>query len=307
MSAGWVAPTLRAHALVEQMVGPQEARRLASAPSWSSARERLAPTVYGIEFASGASRADARRAAAEAAMWQLRVLAGWLPPGSSGLARLAAGPIEISNIEQHLAQLTLGTTAVPISLGSLGSAWPGVAASTSPQQLRRGLARSTWGDPGGSDHVAMAVGLRVGWLRRVLRQLPVAREIALGGLAIVVGRERFAFEREIAPITARDVDHLVGNGWRSAETPTQLSRRLPKSASWALADVESPDDLWRAEFAWFRRLEHDARRLAATRRFGRDGVAGMMVLLMVDLHRVQSVIEVAGRTPIPEELFDDVA
>jgi hypothetical protein len=307
MSAGWVAPMTRGRALLERTIGLDGARRLAAAESWPAARERLAPTVYGIELASDANRAQARHAAATAATWQLRVLAGWLPPGSSGLARLVAGPIEISNIEQHLAWLTLGTTAHSVPLGSLGTAWPVAAATTSPEALRGHLARSSWGDPGGSDPVTLAVGLRVGWLRRLSRQLPVAREIALGGLAILIARERFAFEREIAPIPARELDRLVGNGWRRAETLTQLTERLPRGASWALSGIVSPADIWRAELAWLERAEGDAQGLAASRRFGRNEFAAVMALLMVDLQRVESAIEIAGRTPIPGEVFDDVA
>ncbi len=307
MSAGWVAPMTRGRALLERTIGVDGAQRLAAVESWPAARARLAPTVYGIELASDANRVQARHAAATAAMWQLRVLAGWLPPGSSGLARLAAGPIEIANIEQHLAWLTLGTTAYPVPLGSLGTAWPGAAATTSPDALRGHLARSSWGDPGGSEPITLAVGLRVGWLRRLTRQLPVARDIALGGLAILIARERFSFQREIAPITSREIDHLVGNGWRRAETLTQLAERLPRAASWALSGIVSPEDLWHAELAWLGRTERDARGLAATRRFGRNEFSAVMALLMVDLSRVQSAIEVAGRTPVPAEVFDDVA
>lgn len=307
MSAGWVAAMTRGRALLERTVGVDGAQRLAAAKSWPAARERLASTVYGIELASDANRAQARRAAATAAAWQLRVLAGWLPPGSSGLVRLVAGPIEISNIEQHLVWLAFGTNAHPVSLGSIGTAWPGVSATTSPEALRGRLARSSWGDPGGTDPATIAVGLGVAWLRRLSRQLPVARQVAHGGLAILIARERFAFEREIAPITAREIDHLVGNGWRRAQTLAQLAARLPRVASWALSGIVSPDDLWHAELAWLDRVERDAHELAATRRFGRDEVAAVMALLMVDLRRVQSAIEVAGRTPIPKEVFDDVA
>ena len=307
MSAGWVAPMTRGRALLERTVGVDGARRLVEAETWPAARERLASTVYGIELASDASRAQARHAAATAAAWQLRVLAGWLPPGSSGLVRLVVGPIEISNIEQHVVWLTLGTAGRPVSLGSLGTAWPGVSTTTSLEALRGRLERSSWGDPGGTDPATITVGLCVAWLQRLSRQLPVAKPVAHGGLAILIARERFAFEREIAPITAREIDHLVGNGWRRAETLAQLAEQLPRTASWAGSGVSSFDDLWHAELAWLDRIERDARGLAASRRFGRNEVAAVMALLMVDLRRVQSAIEVAGRTPFPNEVFDDVA
>jgi hypothetical protein len=317
MTAGWVAATTRGRAFQDRLVGPGGARSLATARTWPDARSELAITSYGAELPLDADRATARRVAAAATAWQLRVLAGWLPPAAVGLARLFAAPIEIANIEAHVARLGLersrggraGGVPAPesITLGSLALAWPRVATAASAEQVREALARTAWGDPGGSDLSMMAFGLRVGWVRRLTRSLPTAVEWAHGALAALIARERFVFDREITVVTAREIDRLVGDRWRRASSVTDLAAQLPESAGWAIAGVETPSDLWRSEVAVIGRVASDARRQATSNRYGRTTVAAIMALLLVDLWRVTAAIEAAGRGPAASEVLDAVA
>ncbi len=307
MTAGWVAAATRGDALTRRLLGPDGARQLAAADSWPDARAQLATSFYGTELSAEADRATARRTATAATIWQLRVLAGWLPVGGSGLARLFAGPIEIANIESHLADLNGDAATTGVSLGSLAVAWPRVAATTSPQQLREVLTHSPWGDPGGLDPVAVSVGLQVAWARRLIRQVPETAEWAKGGMAVLIAREVFAFERDLAAPTGRELDRLVSNRWRQATTVTELADLLPEAAAWALSDVASPADVWRAELAVARRVATDAAALASTLRATKTTVAAMMALLLMDLRRVSAAIEVVGRDPNPTEVFDAVA
>ena len=307
MTAGWVAASTRGRALVRRLVGPDGARRLATAESWPDARVQLATTFYGSELPVDADRATARTTVAMATIWQLRVLAGWLPVGGSGLARLFASPIEIANIESHLAAMADAEVRTPIPLGSLAVAWPRVARTTSAEQLRAVLANSPWGDPGGSDPVTISVWLRAAWARRHIRHVPQTAEWAKGGLAVLLARERFAFHRDVTPATGREIDRLIGNRWRGATTVPELVDLLPESATWALSDIASPADLWRAELGVIRRVEADATSTAAAQRFTRTTVAAMMALLLVDLWRVTAAIEVVGRGPDPTEVLDAVA
>ncbi len=136
MSAGWVAATTRGRALVRRLVGPDGARELATTESWPEARRALSATFYGADLPADADRPAAGRRAVEATTWQLRVLAGWLPPGQSVLARLFAGPFEIANIERRLALLEGRHPDPPIRLGSLAVAWPHVSSATSSEQVR---------------------------------------------------------------------------------------------------------------------------------------------------------------------------
>lgn len=308
MTAGWVAASTRGRALLRRTIGADVARAIAAAESWPSARDHLRNTVYGIELPSTADRHLARRTAATATAWQLRVLAGWLPPASSGLVRAFAAPIEIANIEAHLAQLTTGTTpTAPIPLGTLGVAWSAVAKLRSADQVRDVLARSPWGDPGGADRATIAMGLHVAWARRLARQAPVAENWAHGGAALLVAREQFAFERSIPDVTGRELDRLLGTAWRDASTTPELTERLPKSARWIFADVTTADDLWRAETTLLHRVATESERVNTAARNGRDALAAIMALLLVDLWRVDAAIEAAGRAPLVTEVFDAVA
>ena len=306
MTAGWVAATTRGRALTRRLVGPAGAREMAS-NSWPTARTALLGTFYGADLATDTSRRAADRQAVEATTWQLRVLAGWLPPGQGALARLFAAPIEIANIEGRLAELA-GLEADPaFRLGSLAVAWPRVSTASSAEQVRRVLAASVWGDPGSTDRTGIALSLRVAWTRRLANRVPEAATWAKGATAVLVARERFAFDRPIGDQTARVVDGLLGRHWRAASTLGSLRDRLPKSASWSLSEAGDPVDLWRAEVAVGNRMSEDAHRHLDTGRYDKKAVVGVMALMLVDLWRVRGAIELAGRAPIPEEFFDAVA
>ena len=307
MTAGWVAPVVRGRALVRQQLGVEGARSLASATSWPVGRKLLANTYYGTELTPDADRTEARWAATEAAMWQLRVLAGWAPPASSRLARLFAGPVEIGNIAGHLAALQDDRPSRPVALGSLGTVWPAIANASSGDQVRSRLTRSSWGDPGGGEMTTVVFGLQVSWLHRLLGAVRPANEIALGGLCILLTREQFVFERPIADITRRMIDGMVGVHWRSATSIDELARALPTPGTWPLESVSSPSDVWRAEVEWLHRTNDLARRLARPPRRGRDTLAAIMALLLLDLWLVHAAIEMVGRDPMSVEVFDVVA
>jgi hypothetical protein len=55
------------------------------------------------------------------------------------------------------------------------------------------------------------------------------------------------------------------------------------------------------------RVSDDANKIAESGRNGRNTVAAVMALLLVDLWRVAAAIEAAGRELAPVEVFDDVA
>ena len=307
MSVGWVAATVRGRALLRGLLGPSGAREIAAQPTWDDARGHLSTTGYGTRLAADADRDAARRTATEATLWQLRVLAGWLPPGGTPLARLAAAPVEIANLEAHLARLTGLAAAPPIPLGSLGVAWPRAAEATSPAQLRELLTRSVWGDPGGVDGPALALGLKVAWAHRVARAAPLTAPWAAGAVAVLVAREQLAFGRSVNEVTARQVDQLLGRGWREPGSVTELTRHLPDRARWPLTGLEAPTDLWRAEVAVVGRVLGEAQPAATAARYGRDSVTAVLALLLVDLWRTQAAVEAAGRGPTGAEVLDALA
>jgi hypothetical protein len=307
MTTGWVAAALRGRSLTAQLLGPHGQRQLASAPSWPSALEMLAATVYGKELAPDADRAATQLAAANSTAWQLRVLAGWVPPSGRSIVRVAAAPLEILNVEQHLRQLSGGDQRAPILLGSLASAWPRIERCTTPETVREALAVSVWSDPGGSASSDITLGMRTAWVRRAVRHVPPATSWALGYLAMLAARELYSFDREIAATTGRHVDRLLGQSWRRAATLAEFRDGLAPAAVWPLAEVESADDLWRGEVAVHRRVATDAARLAARNRFDQRVVVGIVGLLMSDLYGVLAAVETAGRGGQAVEVFDAVA
>ncbi len=307
MTAGWVAPVTRGRAILGRLVGADGARTLAEMSSWDEARAELGRTMYATGLPPDAGRQAAVRSAHASAIWQLRVLAGWMPPEHTVLPRLFAAPFEMRNIEQHLRSLRDHTPTDPLPLGSLAVAWPAVSRTKTVEEARHVLARTVWGDPGSTDPPELALALRVGLARRAVARLPVAKEWACGAVAVLVARERFAFSRPVEDTTAGVVSRLVGRAWGGAVSVTDLADHLPPRAAWPLADVDDPRDLWRAELAVAARVAGDARTLAASNRFDVRTAAAMMALLLVDLWRVQAAIELAGRGPIPTEVFDAVA
>ncbi|MFI5079696.1 MAG: hypothetical protein ACHQCE_01390, partial [Streptosporangiales bacterium] len=79
MSTGWVAGSVRARALARRRLGAAAARQLAASGSLADALRVLAATHYGREDLGGQTLAGAQHAVARTVLWDLRVLAGWLP------------------------------------------------------------------------------------------------------------------------------------------------------------------------------------------------------------------------------------
>jgi hypothetical protein len=294
VTAGWVAATVRGRALLGRTIGAAGALEIAEADSWVAARDRLATTMYGTGLPAGADRAAARRHAAATTAWQLRVLAGWLPPGAAGLARLAAAPIELADVERRLAQQQGADPIPPIPLGPLASVGTRLSRAGSGAEVRQLLARSVWGDPGGDDPTSIAIGMRVAWARRVARASTAARPWALGAIATLVARERFAFDRPIADTTAREIDVLLGRAWRAAGDVGALGDRLHDRASWPLEGVTDPGALWRSELRVIDRIARDADDLAESGRATASVVIAILALLLVDLWRVSAAVEAAA-------------
>lgn len=307
MTAGWVAVSTRGQALARRLLGVEAARELTEL-DWPAALEALRSTVYGKDLDAESDRGRARNEAMAATAWQLRVVAGWLPPGQGGLARLFAAPIEIANIEARLGYLTGGTeatTAVP--LGSLGVAWPRVERADSAEAVRSVLATSVWGDPGGVDDATVGLALRLGWARRCAARDRLLRPWARGAAAVLVARERFGFNRTLNDQNSRAADALLGRRWREAGSIRDLVTSLDETASWPLAEIEDPAGLWKAEVAVARRVARESEKTLASTRRGRQRVIAMLALFLIDLRLVLTVVELAGRGQGTREVFDAVA
>ena len=105
MTAGWVAGTVRAQAMARRVLGADAARQLAACRSLEEAQRMLRSTPFSGAAEPGLSLAAAQHAVAETILWDMRVLAGWLPREGVSLLRLLAGWFEIANVDELLQAL----------------------------------------------------------------------------------------------------------------------------------------------------------------------------------------------------------
>lgn len=293
MNPGWVAGSVRARLLLGRRAGPEVARELARSESLGQALELLAGTSYARGAALGPGLEEAQRAVAGSVALSCRILAAWLPRDASVGIRAMASWFELANLEDRIAYLVGGELRPPFELGALSSVWEAAAAAGSLDELRRLLGRSTWGDPGSDEPQDLQRWLRLSWARRVTRQAPAASAWAGGALAILLAAEMFVAGRFFEPQLARRLG--LGEAWHDASGIAELRERLPARAGWALAGIEEPAELWRAELSWWRRVSLDAETMTRTRLDDPAVVVAAVALLGIDAVRVNAALAVAER------------
>lgn len=292
--------------------GTAAIRTLAAAPDLDAAVTQL--QAYGLDVVAGASVARAQRAVAEATLWNLRVLAGWLPGEGMQWLRLLAGWFEIANVDEWVRTRSGGAADDPFRLGTLATAWPALSAAATTAQLRTALARSPWGDPGGDDPRTVALGMRVAWAARVAAQVPHTREWGSGAVALLLARELFtptgerrAAAAAVAEPTRRLSALLVGAAAPHEATLTAFGAALAPEARWALRGITDPTALWSAELGWWRRLRADATALLRRSDFGPQAVIGAVALLAADAWGLRAALPIAARGGAGREVLDAVA
>ena len=294
VNPGWVAGSVRARLLLGRRVGPETARELARSESLEQALQLLAGTPYGRHAPVGPELGGAQRAVAASVALSCRVIAAWLPRDASVGIRAMASWFELANLEDRIAYLTGGELRPPFELGVLSSVWEAAAAAGSLDELRRLLGRSTWGDPGSDEPQDLHRWLRLSWARRVTMQAPAASSWAAGALAILLAAEMFVAGRFFDPQLARRLG--LGDAWHDAGRIAELRERLPVRAAWALAGVDEPAELWRAEIAWWRRVGFDAELMTRARLDDPGIVVAAVALLAIDAVRVNAALAVAARS-----------
>ncbi len=310
MSAGWVAVTVRSRALARRRLGRVAARELAAEPDLDAALSRLVRSPYGREVRPGMTLAEAERAVVEAALWNVRVLTGWLPRQGVPLLRVLAGPVEAANVVDRLDHLHRGGGApppTPYRLGALGTTGLRHSTAATPQEVRLALSRSPWGDPGGVSTREVSLALRLTACARVAAVVPSARDWAAGAAALVAARE-IAVGRVPLPARARDeLAAVLGARVVAATSVADLVTALPGSAAWALDGVTGPEGLWLAEARWWLRVERDALRLSRRPTPGPEAAVGVAAVLAADAWRVRAALECAARHGRALEELDGVA
>lgn len=307
MTAAWVAGSVRARSMTRRRLGRTEVRRLAAEPSLDAALAVLAGTPYGHDVRPGMTLARAQRAAYDALVWNVRVLGGWVPRGGADLLRVLLAPFEIADVTDHLRRLAGEDVPAPYRLGSLATAWPRLAAAGDPAGLRRALATSAWGDPGGESPDDIVWAMRLSLADRAVAVAPEAAPWAAGAVALLLARGITLEHPRLTPGARLSAARVVGPAAASATTLTELAATLSRSAAWAIDGVVEGADLWRAECRWWARVESDAFALTRSPRPGPSVVLGGVALMAVDAWRVRAALEVAARADASQEAFDEVA
>jgi hypothetical protein len=311
MSAGWVAATVRARAMTRRRLGRSGARALAASPSVEDAVAALSRSTYGRDVHARSDLTAAQRAVVDTFVWNVRVLSGWTP--RSGVAVLSAllAPVEMANVINHLRRLAGQGPGLevppPHHLGGLATAWPRIARTTTPAEVREVLATSLWGDPGDETPGEVGLVMAAAAADRIMSEVPSAATWAAGAVALAVARSMTATTTGLTPTARVEVARVLGAPAAEARTLDELREALPRRAAWPLAPTTDPADLWRAEVRWWQRVDRDGAALVRAGRAGPGTVVGTVALLAADAWRVRGALELAARGGRPREALDVVA
>jgi hypothetical protein len=278
MTAGWVAGTVRAKAMAWRVLGADVTRQLAASRSLAEAQRMLEPTPFRSAAEPGLSLAAAQHAVAETILWDLRVLAGWLPRDGVGLLRLLAGWFEIANVDELLQALAGRSSDAEFQLGALATAWPRLSESRSATELRAALAASTWGDPGGDTSADIRASMRARWATRVAASGGQARTWATAAAAVA---------------------SLAGPGSSRQGRPGRPRPPVPEAVPAAQP--------WQAEADWWRRVEREGRALLRSSVTDSGPVLGAVAVMAADARRVRAALATAARGGVPMEAYDALA
>jgi len=314
MSASWVAGTVRARALARRRLGAGGARALAARLTLTAAVEALADTPYGHDVHPGQGLAEAEHAVGAALLWNLRVLAGWLPRDGAAVLRMLAGWFELANLDDRIAELEGTAPAEPAyALGALAASASRIAAAGSPAALADVLARPPWRvrDVGVAGDVRVAA--RLGWAEAVLTTVPEAVPWVRGATVLALLADLAAAGHLATAGSEGRIARILGPGVlpalrAGAGDLARARSALPRDARWVIEGIDDPGELWRGEVAWWRRVERDGFTLLAGTGFGRRPVVGATAVLAADARRVRAALETAADgTAAAREAFDDVA
>ena len=308
MRVNWVAVSIRARSLSQRRGGAGRCRQLAAAPNLPTALAMLADSGYAQRLVGITSLTAAQRATRENLLWQLRVLAGWLPPGGTGLVRTIAASYERDNIVALAGRLKGGPElSAAYQLGGLATAWPRLERQPSLPALAEALRHSAWGTPGPIDNVALRDVLTLAWLRRLSAAAPAASGWASSASALVAAR--MVLVDHTTP-TSRVLDLArpwLGRHWASTSDLGHFRASLPRSAQGILSGIDDPSDLWRVEARLRAEVEADGLRLLHAALPGPDVVLGAIAALAVDGWRLRAALAAADAGSGSSEVLDAVA
>jgi hypothetical protein len=300
--------------MARRRVGAGACRIIADQSGLGEALALLADSAYAEKLKDCASLRAAERAIHESILWQLRVLAGWLPAGGTRLLRAVAGVYELDNIVTLTRRLAGDERGLePFDLGALATAWPVLRSASSVGELYGALRSSPWGDPGVSADTGLAGTpnlreiLTMVWLRRLADAAPAARDDASAACVLIVARITLVDRAELSPRLRQLARPLLGFGWESANTLAELLHSLPPALRPVFRGVQDVEELWRADAALRSKVETDGMRLVRGAMPGPDVVLGSIAVLAMDAWRIRAALASASSGAGPSEVLDVVA
>jgi hypothetical protein len=297
VNGAWVAAAVRGRGLTRRVLTEELLTRLARSATLQEALALLSTTAYWRDAGEQTDLLSAQRAVSSTLLWHLRVLAGWGPPMSAGPLRALAAEFEIANVAALLVRLgdRAASPAAPFDLGSLATAWASISRGSSPEEVRRRLAASAWGDPGSADLGTVRLSMQLAAARMMLDEAPGASTWAAGRAAIVAAKVVLAGATPaLGERARRDADRLLGRGWQGATSIAELATRLRPPAAHALRGASGAGDLWLAERAWWALVAAEAGSLARRSPPGPEAVVGVAGLLAADAWRTSAALATAA-------------
>lgn len=311
---------VRAKALARRRLGAAGVRAVSTSPGLGAALAALASSSYGHDVRPGQGLGAAQHAVAASLLWNMRVLAGWLPRGRVDVVRLFAAGFEVANLDEHLSTLSHVSTPQgvpadpPYSLGMLDTSWSRLSSTTALTGIAEVLETSRWQLRGCRTPRELALGLRLAWADAVVAGVPEAAGWARAGAALLVLKEVALQDHRLTEPLALRASYVLGPAFVGALSgrPVDLAGLrddLPSGARWVLDGLDESQDLWRGEAAWWHRVERDGFALLRGSGYDRRPVVGALAVLAVDAWRVRAALETAARGGAGPtlEAFDGVA
>ncbi len=282
MSGDWIAGSVRAHGLAggaDRDVAPS----LAASRDLESAITVLNRTRWGRGVEPQSPLVLVERRVFESLLWQLRILAGWLPSEGVEMIRSCVAWFEIRNVEDRFAHFAGAAAQAPFELGRLGIVSRTLQSTGSGADIRRLLAASSWGDPGAEDAYSVRIWMRHRWHRRVRDAAPELRVWADAAAWLFATRERLA--------------HRPGADVLATDRP-----RLPSSWEWVRATPWTRADLWGGEERWWTQLQEEGAGLLHSPVASAGPVLGALATLAVSAHEIAAALEIAAAGGVVEAL-----
>ncbi|MBX3099600.1 MAG: hypothetical protein KF761_08470 [Salinibacterium sp.] len=309
-AADWVGASVRARSMATRRAGVGLCRELANQPNLEAALALLSDSAYGERLASAHTLAEAQRAISETVLWELRVLAGWLPVQGTALVRAAAAFFERDNIVVRMGELYAGKPPDGryFDLGALSTAWPSVLAATSVAEVGEAVRHSPWGDPGDTLLPgSMADVLTVSWLRRLSVAAPETHDWTRTAGALLVARAVLVDEAEPTDRLVQLLRPLIGTAWMFASDLDALRTGLPASVRASLDGINTPDDLWRAEARLVATVDAEGARLLHGSLPGPGIITGALAVLGADSAMTRAALVAACTGARNFEVIDVMA